>query len=109
MCGCSRQLFWMHLTTAQQHVTSSSLLRDLRLEGGVFGEAAKVGLECLRPVSEALASSEAPGSGEVQKLVFVMQLIEKMADLFASGGFDGGYSHQEIQSAIQIDINLFHE
>ena len=85
------------------------MLRDLRLEGGVFGEAAKVGLECLRPVSEALTSSEPPGSGEVQKLVFVMQLIEKMADLFASGGFDGGHSHQEIQTAIQIVINLFHE
>ena len=65
----------------------------LRLEGGVFGDAAKVGLECLRPVSEAVASCSAPGPGEVQKLVFVLQLIEKMADLF-SGGLGGGYSDQ---------------
>ena len=73
---------------------------DLRLEGGVFGAAAKVGLECLRPVSEAVASasssSSSVGPGEVQKLVFVLQLIEKMADLFSGeGGIgDGGHSDQ---------------
>ena len=92
--------------TLESHIFQGSLyppFRDLRLEGSVFGDAAKVGLECLRPVSEAVASSSAaPGSGEVQKLVFVLQLIEKMTDLF-SGGLGGGYSHQGL---CRVKFNL---
>ena len=82
-------------------LTADSGRRDLlRLGDGVFAEAAKIGLECLRPVSEAVASSSCgggegggPSPGQVQKLVFVLQLIEKMTELFG-GGLGGGYSDQ---------------